>query len=148
MYPVLETVRLLKELGVWVEVTTLLIPGLNDSEDELRGIATFIAQVDPMMPWHVTAFHPTHQMTDRSPTSLQSLRKARQIGLDSGLRFVYEGNVAGEGGENTFCPHCKAEIIRRFGFSIRANRISHSLCPQCGEKIPGIWESGGPASAG
>ncbi len=146
LYPVLETVRLMKELGVWVEVTTLLIPGLNDSEDELRGIATFIAQVDPTIPWHVTAFYPTYKLTDVSATSLQSLRKAREIGLHCGLRFVYEGNVPGEGGENTVCPSCKTEIIRRFGFNIRSNRISGSRCPQCGGKIEGIWEPADPTS--
>jgi len=140
LQPVLDTVRLMKELGVWVEITTLLIPGLNDSEDELRRIAAFIAGVDPAIPWHVTAFYPTYKMADRSSTPVHSLRKARQIGLDSGLHFVYEGNVPGQGGENTFCPSCQSEIIRRFSFSIRANRMVHSCCPACGTKIEGVWD--------
>jgi pyruvate formate lyase activating enzyme len=146
LQPVLDTVRLMKELGVWVEITTLLIPGLNDSEDELRRIAAFIAGVDPAIPWHVTAFYPTYKMTDRSPTPVHSLRKARQIGLDSGLHFVYEGNAPGEGGENTFCPSCRAEIIRRFGFSIRADRMVHSCCPACGTKIEGVWDRKEPTA--
>ncbi len=140
LHPVLETVRLMKELGIWVEITTLVIPGLNDSEDELRKIASFIADIDPAMPWHVTAFYPTYNMTDRPPTSVSTLRKARQIGLDRGLHFVYEGNVPGEGGENTYCPSCLKEIIHRIGFSIRSNKINTSCCPHCGEKIRGIWE--------
>ena len=140
LQPVLDTVRLMKELGVWVEITTLLIPGLNDSEDELRRIAAFIAGVDPAIPWHVTAFYPTYKMADRSSTPVHSLRKARQIGLDSGLHFVYEGNAPGQSGENTFCPSCRTEIIRRLGFSIRADRMTHSCCPACGTKIEGIWD--------
>ncbi len=140
LYPVLETVRLMKELGVWVEVTTLVIPGLNDSDGELRQIAEFIGSVDPDIPWHVTAFYPTYKMTDRRPTPVSSLRKARKIGLECGLHYVYEGNVPGEGGENTFCPSCKGEIIRRFGFNIRANSIGKSRCPHCSSKIDGVWE--------
>ena len=138
--PVLETVRLMKELGVWVEITTLLIPGLNDGEAELRQIAAFIAGVDRAIPWHVTGFHPMHKMIDRPSTPLRTLRRARQIGLDSGLQFVYEGNVPGEGGENTFCPSCLSEIIGRLGFSIRADRMAQSCCPACGAKIAGVWD--------
>ena len=140
LQPVLETVRLMKELGVWVEITTLIIPGLNDGEEELRRIAAFIASVDPAMPWHVTAFYPTYKLTGPPPTPATSLRRARQIGLDCGLHFVYEGNVPGRGGENTCCPSCRAEIIQRFGFSIRSNRMVDSLCPACGTAIPGVWD--------
>ncbi len=140
LYPVLETVRLMKELGVWVEVTTLLIPGLNDDEEELRRLASFIADVDSKIPWHVTAFYPTYKMTDRPPTPLSTLRKARQIGVDCGLSFVYEGNVPGEGGERTSCPSCGREILRRFGFHIKSNQLKDGCCPQCGADIPGVWE--------
>lgn len=140
LYPVLDTVRLMKELGVWVEATTLIIPGLNDSRDELTQIASFLVEVDPMIPWHVTAFYPTNKMTDRPPTPVSSLRKARQIGLDCGLHFVYEGNVPGEGGENTLCPSCRQEIVHRYGFHVQSNRIARSRCPRCGEKISGVWE--------
>ncbi len=137
--PVLESVRLMKELGVWVEVTTLLIPGLNDSDDELAEIAGFIHSVDPSIPWHVTAFYPAHKMTSPPPTSPTDLRRARKIGLKTGLNYVYQGNVPGEGGENSFCPACSAEVISRFGFQVSANRLHNGCCHNCGEKIAGVW---------
>jgi len=140
LQPVLDNVKLMHELGVWVEVTTLIIPGLNDSSDELKGIARFIKSVDSSIPWHVTAFHPTYQLTDRPPTPRSSLRKARDIGIIEGLRFVYEGNIPGEGGENTYCPICGMELISRFGFSILHNRIQNGACPECGESIQGVWK--------
>ena len=140
LQPVLDNVRLMHELGVWVEVTTLIIPGWNDSEDELRAIARFIKEIDPAIPWHVTAFYPTFRMTDRDPTPVSSLRMARKIGIEEGLRFVYEGNVPGEGGENTYCPSCQEDLISRFGFSIRKNNLSHGCCSKCGEVIEGVWE--------
>lgn len=137
--PVLETVKLMHDLGVWVEVTTLLIPGMNDSDQELNDIAQFIAGVNPSIPWHVTAFYPTYKMTDRPHTSVSSLRRARDIGLEAGLNFVYEGNVPGEGGENSFCPQCYSELINRYGFSVRVNQLQDGYCHQCNEKIAGIW---------
>jgi pyruvate formate lyase activating enzyme len=140
LQPVLDTVRLMHELGVWVEITTLVIPGLNDSDAELTEIAEFILSVDPSMPWHVTAFYPTYKMTDRPPTSASSLQKAREIGLRAGLRYVYEGNVPGSGGENTVCPSCQARLFRRSGFTIKENRLVDGGCPQCGERIAGIWK--------
>lgn len=139
LQPVLDNVRLMHELGVWVEVTTLLIPGLNDSSDELRDIARFIHSVSPSIPWHVTAFHPCYKMMDRSSTPVSTLRKARDIGLAEGLHYVYEGNIPGEGGENTYCPQCKTELIGRFGFSIRQNRLTEGRCGDCGYQIAGIW---------
>ena len=138
--PVLDNVRLMHELGVWVEVTTLIIPGLNDSEKEFREIARFIKSVDPAMPWHVTAFYPTYKMTDRKSTPVSSLRLARDIGLDEGLRFVYEGNIPGEGGENTYCPGCGSEIIKRYGYLIRDNKLKNGHCTVCRKKIEGIWD--------
>ena len=138
--PILDTVRLLKELGIWVEITTLVIPGLNDSGDELRRIAAFIAGIDRSIPWHVSGFYPTYKMTDRPATPVSSLRKARQIGVDSGLHFVYMGNVPGEGGENTPCPSCGEDVIRRSGFRVQSNRIRQSCCPACAAEIPGLWE--------
>lgn len=137
--PVLDNVRLMRELGVWVELTTLIIPGWNDSPEELRAIAKFIHGVDPAIPWHVTAFYPTYKMTDRSPTPVSSLRLAREIGIAEGLSFVYEGNVPGEGGENSYCPACGAELISRFGFSIRKNNLEDGRCGKCGESIAGLW---------
>ncbi|MBV5306302.1 MAG: AmmeMemoRadiSam system radical SAM enzyme [Desulfobulbaceae bacterium] len=140
LQPVLDTVRLMHELGVWVEVTTLIIPGLNDSDAELRAIADFIVAIDPSMPWHVTAFYPTYKLTDRPATPAHTLLKARNIGLSAGLRCVYEGNIPGAGGENTTCPSCQALLVQRFGFRIQENRLVHGRCPQCGERLAGIWE--------
>lgn len=140
LQPVLDTVRLMHELGVWVEITTLLIPGLNDSEAELAEIAEFIVSIDPSMPWHVTAFYPTYKLTDRPATSVLSLQKAREIGLAAGLKYVYEGNVPGSGGENTLCPSCQTRLISRLGYRIEENRLVDGSCSECGERIAGIWK--------
>lgn len=139
LQPVLDTVSLMHELGVWVEVTTLLIPGLNDSEEELHEIARFIKGVDAAMPWHVTAFRPTYKMTDREATPAATLKKARDIGLAQGLHYVYEGNIPGHGGENTFCPSCGVEVISRYGFSIRESAMDGDRCTECGGRISGVW---------
>lgn len=140
LQPVLETVRLLRELGVWAEVTTLLIPGLNDSREELAAIASFLHSVDPAIPWHVTAFHPAYKMSDPQPTPVSSLRMARQIGLDAGLRFVYQGNIRSGDGENTLCPSCHTELISRTGFTLHRNRLEDGRCPTCREGIEGVWQ--------
>ncbi|MDP3478827.1 MAG: AmmeMemoRadiSam system radical SAM enzyme [Desulfoprunum sp.] len=139
LQPVLDTVRLMRELGVWVEATTLIIPGMNDSRAELQDIASFLAETDKTIPWHVTAFHPTYLMQDVPATPRSTLQTARQIGLDSGLHFVYEGNV-GAGGENTLCPSCGSLLVSRAGFSVQANRLSEGCCPDCGVAVPGVWE--------
>ncbi len=139
LQPVLDNVKLFHELGTWVEVTTLIIPGWNDSEEELREIARFVKGIDPAIPWHVTAFYPAYRMTDRPSTPVEILRRAREIGLEEGLRFVYEGNIPGEGGENTYCPKCGVKIIKRYGFRILENRMSQGKCPDCGEPIEGVW---------
>lgn len=138
--PVLENVRLLHELGVWVEITTLIIPGWNDSPDELRDIARFIKGVDPAIPWHVTAFYPTYKMLDRLPTPPPLLLQARDIGYAEGLRFVYCGNIAGAGGENTVCPACRATLIKRVGYRIADNLLVEGCCPFCQEMIQGVWQ--------
>jgi pyruvate formate lyase activating enzyme len=137
--PVKETIRLMKKHGVWVEVTTLIIPDLNDSSDVLRDIARFIASVDTSMPWHVTQFYPTYKLVDKPRTPVSTLRKARQIGFEEGLKYVYEGNVPGEGGENTYCPECKELLIKRFGFSIIENKMKGNNCIKCSAPIEGIW---------
>lgn len=139
LQPVLDSVRLMHELGVWVEVTTLVIPGWNDSEQELREIARFIKRIDAGMPWHVTAFRPTYKMTDRPSTPVATLKKARKIGIEEGLQYVFEGNVPGHGGENTFCPSCQAEIITRFGFSVSDIKMTDGRCSSCGTIISGVW---------
>jgi len=138
--PVLKTIELMRKMGIWIEVTTLLIPGLNDSSEELKGIAKFIADLDPDIPWHISRFHPTYKLTNVYPTPPESIQKARAIGYEAGLRYVYCGNLPGEEGEKTFCHQCGDLLIDRFGFSIRKNSMQNSRCPQCGTEIPGVWE--------
>jgi pyruvate formate lyase activating enzyme len=142
LQPVLDTIRLMKELGVWIEVTTLIIPDLNDSEKDLTDVAEFIASVDPAIPWHVSQFHPTYKLMDKPRTPVATLRKAREIGSNAGLKYVYEGNVPGEGGENTYCPSCRKLLIKRFGYSIQENHLSGNSCPACNTLIEGIWPTG------
>jgi len=139
LQPVMESLKKMKELGIWVEVTTLVIPGLNDSEEELRSIADFIVkELGPETPWHVSRFHPHYKMLDRPPTPVSTLHRARQIGREAGLRYVYEGNVPGSEGENTYCYNCGRLLIRRFGFSILEYRIEKSRCYNCGAPIDGV----------
>lgn len=137
--PVLENVRLMHELGVWVEITTLVIPGLNDSPDELRDIARFIKGVSPAIPWHITAFHPTYKMLDRQPTPAHILQQAREIGFEEGLQFVYNGNIPGAGGESTFCPACQTMLIKRTSFRTTGNLLVDGRCPSCGKQVEGVW---------
>ena len=137
--PVLENIKQMKELGIWVEVTTLIIPTLNDAEGELRKITRFILSVSPEIPWHVSAFYPTHQMLDKPRTSPEIIRRAREIGLEEGLRYVYTGNIPGEEGENTVCYHCNNVLIRRWGYQIAEQRVTDGTCPHCGTPIDGVW---------
>ncbi|MBI3592990.1 MAG: AmmeMemoRadiSam system radical SAM enzyme, partial [Nitrospirae bacterium] len=138
LQPVLDTIKLMKELGVWVEVTTLIIPDHNDSDDFLKWVAEFIKSVDPAMPWHVTQFYPTYKLLDKPRTPIKTLRRAKDIGMKAGLKYVYEGNVPGEGGENTFCPSCGELLIDRFGFTLTAVKMKESKCSKCGAQIDGI----------
>jgi len=136
---VLDSIIEHRKQGIWIEITTLIIPGLNDSPTELQGIAEFIVNnlgVDT--PWHVSQFYPTYKLTDRPRTPVDTLRMARDIGLAAGLRFVYEGNIPGKGGENTCCPACSSPLIQRYGYQIESNRIISGACPDCGQSIPGI----------
>jgi len=137
--PVLDTILLMKELGVWVEVTTLVIPGWNDSDSELKEIARFIKGVDLEMPWHVTRFHPTYKMTDRNATPVSTLMRARQIGMAEGLKYVFVGNIPGEGGENTICPRCGETVVERFGFSISSHNLKGDKCGNCDQPIAGVF---------
>jgi len=139
LQPVLDTIRLMKELGVWVEVTTLIIPSYNDSDESLERIAEFIRSVDPAIPWHVTQFYPTYKLLDQPRTPVSTLRRAREIGFKKGLKYVYEGNVPGEGGENTYCPSCGELLIERFGYQINQSRIEDGYCFNCMTKIDGLW---------
>lgn len=137
--PVLNAIKLYKSLDVWVEVTTLVIPTLNDSEDDLRAIAEFIKGVGVDIPWHISQFYPTYKLTHIAPTPVSALRTARAIGLETGLRYVYEGNVPGEGEENTYCYQCGELLIQRVGFQILANNLKDSKCTSCGAKIDGLF---------
>jgi pyruvate formate lyase activating enzyme len=136
--PVLESIRLMKELGIWVEITTLVIPGINDSEDEFADIACFIAGIDPAMPWHISRFHPDYRFTESAPTSRECLEKARDIGICEGLHHVYIGNVAGDE-ETTRCVHCNKAVIQRQAFLIGENALQGNQCPYCGNAVAGIF---------
>ncbi|NOQ66612.1 MAG: AmmeMemoRadiSam system radical SAM enzyme [Desulfobacterales bacterium] len=142
--PVLETIELMKELGVWVEVTTLVIPGWNDTDSELKEIARFIKGIDPEMPWHVTRFHPTFKMTDRGATPSSALQRARQIGIAEGLKYVFVGNIPGEDGENTICPQCGEKVVERMGFSIMSQNLANGKCGNCGHSIAGVFRKSAP----
>lgn len=138
LQPVRDTIKLMKESGVWVEVTTLIIPSYNDSDEILGGIIEFIKSVDPAIPWHVTQFYPTYEILDQPRTPVETLRHAREMGLKAGLKYVYEGNVPGEGGENTYCPACGELLIERFGYNT-VNKTKNGSCFNCSSKIDGIW---------
>ncbi|HNR66685.1 MAG TPA: AmmeMemoRadiSam system radical SAM enzyme [bacterium] len=137
---VLETLVRMKKLGVWLEVTTLIIPGVNDSESELQSIAHFIANdLGPETPWHISRFYPHFKTTHLSPTPIEVLHRAREIGIENGLRYVYCGNVPGEEGEHTFCYQCHERIIQRFGFHVLQNKLCKGCCPVCSAPIDGIF---------
>lgn len=139
LQPVLDSIRLLKKMNIWVEITTLVIPGRNDSERELTQIARFIKELDPDIPWHISRFHPDYDYADSKPTPVESLRLARSIGLKEGLRYIYIGNVLGES-EGTTCPKCQKMLIPRQGFYIAENRIQRGKCPYCGASIAGVFQ--------
>jgi len=136
---VLEGIDNFLEAGVLIEITTLIIPEMNDGASELREIAKFIASRSKDIPWHISRFFPHFKMEDRAPTSLQTLKMVEKIGKEEGLKYVYIGNVWGEG-EDTFCPNCNRMLIERQGFEIMRNVIDNGLCPQCGEKIYGYFD--------
>jgi pyruvate formate lyase activating enzyme len=137
---VLATLRDYRRLGIWLEVTTLVIPGWNDGDAELAGIARFIAEeLGTQVPWHVTAFYPTHQMLDRPPTPAATLRRARRIGLDAGLKHVYVGNVPDATGENTYCPACGELLIERRGFRLGRMNVADGACGNCRAPLAGVW---------
>ncbi|UCE00562.1 MAG: AmmeMemoRadiSam system radical SAM enzyme [Chloroflexota bacterium] len=139
---VLDSIRLAKELGLFVEVVTLVVPGFNDSTEELLDAGKFIASVSPDIPWHVTAFHPDYRMVDPPATSVATMVRAAEIGIEAGLNYVYAGNIPGRTKEyeHTSCPHCGTYLIERYSYVIRSYRITaEGTCPKCGTEIPGIW---------
>ncbi len=137
--PVLRTIEIMKQQGIWLEITTLLIPGLNDDPNELRDLAAFIAGVDPGIPWHISRFHPTYRLTDINATQSTMIHRARDIGREAGLQYVYTGNLPGDDGERTACHACGELLIDRWGFSVGSNLIEKGSCPHCGVSVPGVW---------
>lgn len=139
LQPVLDSLKSMKELGVWVEVTTLVVPGMNDSEGELSDIARFIAtELGVETPWHVSRFHPDYRMSDRGATPVETLRHAYDLGREAGLRYVYVGNLPGAHLEDTHCPHCGATAIARWGFAVTERHVEDGNCARCGGAIDGI----------
>jgi pyruvate formate lyase activating enzyme len=138
---VLESIAGIHARGMWLEVLTLTIPGFNDSDEELKRAAEFIASISRDIPWHVTAFHPDYKMLDHGATPAATLLRAASIGERAGLRYVYAGNLPGRTGhlENTRCPECRETVIERVGFRILANRLVNGACPRCQTPIPGRW---------
>ena len=140
--PVLETLQRMHAAGIWLEVTTLLIPGKNDDPGELADLAGFIAgELSPQVPWHVSAYTPRYKYEEGGPgrTSTQALEKALEIGRQAGLKFVYVGNLAGHQSESTFCPSCGEKLVGRSLFSITGNRLQGGKCPACAQALPGVW---------
>lgn len=138
LQPVLDSISLAKQLGIWLEVTTLVVPGHNDSDEELRQMANFLKDVDPAIPWHLSAFFPAYKMTDVEPTPHHSLLRAWEIGKNAGLHHIYCGNIPGMH-EDTVCHQCQEKLIRRVGFSVVKNRVTIGRCPSCRTVIPGVW---------
>ena len=141
-------IQMVRERGLWLEIVTLVVPGFNDSEAELRGIAKFIASIGREIPWHVTAFHPDYKMKEPAATTAKQLIHAAEIGVEEGLHFVYVGNLPGRVGhwESTFCPGCDELLIERTGYLIRDYRVTaDGKCPRCHKVVPGIWPQGGAA---
>lgn len=143
---VLESIERIQRMGFWIEIVTLVVPGFNDNEQELRDTAQFIAGVSCDIPWHVTAFHPDYRMTDRPMTTSATVLRACAIGRETGLRYVYAGNLPGNqrAYSDTCCPECGTLLIERMGKCVRENRMKGPNCPQCGASVPGVFESSPP----
>ena len=137
LQPVLDAIKTYYDLGIWVEITTLVIPGYNDDNNTLKNIARFIAGIDTRIPWHVTGFYPTYKLTDAFPTSVSLLEKAVNIGKQAGLEHIYQGNRGT--GENTCCPHCGKQLIMRSGFTVSKNLTEKGTCPNCHTAIAGVY---------
>jgi len=138
--PILEAIKIMHK-EIWIEITNLIIPGLNDNEKEIKKLVLWVkSNLGVNVPLHFSAFYPTYKMLDLPPTSLGILKKAREIAMNEGLNFVYTGNILDETGNNTYCPECKKLIIKRRGFEVLENYIEKSRCPYCQEKIAGVWD--------
>lgn len=134
--PVKRSIARMVEMGVWVEVTTLLIPGLNDDSGELRSLAAFLASLSVDIPWHISRYHPSYRLLDIPPTPVDTIERACAIGKEAGLNYVYAGNVPGHASESTFCPNCGREVISRAGFAIRWSNLDGNRCGACGTRLP------------
>jgi pyruvate formate lyase activating enzyme len=140
--PILDSIRRIHQMGLWLEIVTLLIPGFNDSADELRCLTEFVAGISPDIPWHVTAFHADYKMTDQRDTEPEDLLRAAEFGVQAGLRYIYVGNLPGMIGrwEDTRCPQCRETLISRYGYLIQDYRLTpEGRCPRCACQIPGRW---------
>ena len=135
--PVKENIKKIWKLGIWEEITTLVIPGLNDSEEELQEIAQFLVKISPDLPWHISAFYPAYKMLTTPPTSQNTLIKAYEIGKKAGLKYVYTGNIPDNNYKSTYCPKCGTKIIERWGIEMVSNNLKEGKCPKCGTKIAG-----------
>lgn len=135
--PVLDSIKLMHGLGIWIEITTLVVPGLNDSANELGAIADFIYSLDKGIPWHISRFHPDYKMSDKSATPLEALKAAKEIGEKKGLRYVYIGNISEE--SNTLCYNCKKLLIRRFAFDVLENNLDGNKCKYCNAPLEGVY---------
>lgn len=139
--PVLENIRKYYRAGIWLEVTTLVIPGENDSAEELKQIADFIKKISPNIPWHLSAFHPDYKMADREPTGAKKLFEAWEIGKKAGLNYVYLGNVFDPEHASTYCPKCGQLLVKRDGYSLLESNLEGDRCPKCGQEIFGVWQT-------
>ncbi len=137
--PVLENIKKFREIGVWVEVTTLVIPGENDSKEELTLVAEFIKSVSPSIPWHISRFHPDYKMREKDSTPEEKLLEAYDIGKKTGLKYVYLGNIPDEKHESTYCPACGKLLIKRSWPEVKIESLKNGACAKCGEKIEGVW---------
>lgn len=136
--PVLKTIEYALKKGIWIEITTLLIPGYNDSEEEIREIARFIASLSRDIPWHISRFFPAYKMAHLMPTPIEKLKRAYEIGREEGLNFVYVGNYWQEDLESTYCPNCGEKVLERVGYRTK-NHLKEGSCPHCGYRLPGVW---------
>ena len=137
LQPVLETIKNMKEAGIWIEITTLIIPDVNDSDEELKNISEYIAGIDPYIPWHISRFFPAYKYPDSNPTPIATLERAREIGEKAGLKFVYPGNI--DSAVVTRCTSCNKDLITRSVYRVENNLIKDGKCSHCGTEISGVW---------
>ncbi|MCK4805788.1 MAG: radical SAM protein, partial [Candidatus Pacebacteria bacterium] len=138
--PVKKNIKKIWKMGIWIEVTTLIIPGFNDSKKELKQIARFLVGISKDLPWHISAFYPCYKMLNRPSTSQEILISACEIGKKAGLQYVYTGNIPNSNYESTYCPKCNSLVIERLGMEVLKNNLKNGKCPKCNTKIQGIWK--------